>query len=241
MISVCMAVYNGEKYIYQQIESILAQLTSSDEIVVSDDGSSDKTLEIIQSFDDTRIVLIFNTSRRGLVKNIENALLHARGDHIFLADQDDVWVSNRVSAVIPLLRVYDLVISDCYVVDSALNILKDSLFQINNSSPGFVKNLIKNSYVGCCMAFNKKIFTSVLPFPSYIPMHDWWIGLVCDYRYKTCFINDKLVYYRRHFSNISDTASSSTNSFFLKIRWRMLLVIALFDRFVLSLIRKNHA
>jgi glycosyltransferase involved in cell wall biosynthesis len=236
-----MAVYNGEKYIYQQIESILAQLTSSDEIVVSDDGSSDKTLEIIRSFDDTRIVLIFNTSRRGLVKNIENALLHARGDHIFLADQDDVWVSNRVSTVIPFLRVYDLVISDCYVVDSTLNILKDSLFQINNSSPGFVKNLIKNSYVGCCMAFNKKILTSVLPFPNYIPMHDWWIGLVCDCRYKTFFINDKLVYYRRHFSNISDTASSSTSSFFLKIRWRMLLVIALFDRFVLSLIRKNHA
>ena len=235
-----MAVYNGEKYIYQQIESILAQIDSSDEIVVSDDGSSDKTLEIIRSFDDTRIVLISNTSRRGLVENIENALVNARGDYIFLADQDDVWVSTRVSAVLHLLQIYDLVISDCYVVDSGLNILKDSLFRINNSSPGFVKNLIKNSYVGCCMAFNRKILKSVLPFPRYIPMHDWWIGLVCEYRYKTCFINDKLVYYRRHFSNISDTSSFSSSSFFLKLRWRMLLVIALVDRFVLSLIRKKY-
>lgn len=240
MISVCMAVYNGEQYIYQQIESILAQIAPSDEIVVSDDGSSDKTLEIIQSFEDTRIVLISNTSRRGLVKNIENALLHARGEYIFLADQDDVWVQTRVSVVLQFLQMYDLVISDCYVVDSGLNILKDSLFRINNSSPGFVKNLIKNSYVGCCMAFNRTILKSVLPFPSYIPMHDWWIGLVCECRYKTCFINDRLVYYRRHFSNISDTSSLSTSSFYLKIRWRVLLVIALVDRLFLSPMRKNY-
>ena len=90
IVSVCMATYNGEKYIREQIDSILPQLSDSDELVISDDGSSDSTIDIIQGYNDRRIRLYHNT-RHGVTWNFENALRQSRGDVIFLADQDDVW------------------------------------------------------------------------------------------------------------------------------------------------------
>ena len=90
MISVCMATYNGEKFVCQQLRSITAQLGTADEVIVSDDGSTDSTLAVIESMGDSRIKTIEGPRRRSPVWNFENALRHAKGDYIFLADQDDV-------------------------------------------------------------------------------------------------------------------------------------------------------
>lgn len=91
MISVCMACYNGQKYIRQQIDSILSQLKENDELIISDDGSKDLTCEIVLSYHDPRIKLLHNTKEHGFIGNFENALRCAKGDIIFLSDQDDVW------------------------------------------------------------------------------------------------------------------------------------------------------
>src|SRR5665648_141557 len=91
MISVCLPTHNGSKYIIQQLNSIICQLKEEDEIIISDDSSEDNTCELIQAINDKRIKIYREGKFSSYVFNFENAIKHARGDHIFLCDQDDVW------------------------------------------------------------------------------------------------------------------------------------------------------
>ncbi len=115
-------------------------------------------------------------------------------------------------------------ISDATIIDSDGEILENSFYKKNNSKKGFLRNLIHNSYLGCTMAFNRKILNKSLPFPLNIPMHDWWIGMVAEIYGKTFFINEKLVKYRRHGENVSFTGEKSNFSFITKIRFRVNLI-----------------
>lgn len=123
MISVCIATYNGEKYIGEQIASILKQLNANDEVIISDDGSTDATLSIIKTFQDPRIRVIPGPQKHSPTQNFENVLHHAQGDYIFLSDQDDVWKTNKVATCMKWLQKYDCVISNAEVTDEHLNIL----------------------------------------------------------------------------------------------------------------------
>lgn len=229
MISVCIATYNGSKYIEEQITSILYQLSEEDEIIISDDGSSDDTLQKIRTFNDLRIK-IYNGPSISLTKNFENAFFHAKGDYIFTCDQDDVWEPNKVNIMMKYLNKYDLVLSDCSVVDKNLNIINNSYFSILHSGPGFLKNLYKTTYLGCCMAFKAHLLKRTLPFPPNIIMHDIWIAMYADLCGKTIFINDKLIKYRRHGENASTSSSKSYNSILFKIKYRLYLVYHLIIR-----------
>ena len=100
MISVCIATYNGEKYIREQLDSILVQLGPDDEIVVCDDRSSDRTLELIEGYRDSRIHVHRNEKNLGHVRNFEKAISLSRGDYLFLSDQDDVWLPGRVQEML---------------------------------------------------------------------------------------------------------------------------------------------
>jgi glycosyltransferase involved in cell wall biosynthesis len=224
MISVCIATYNGEKYIKEQLDSILCQLDKTDEVIISDDGSTDKTLEIIQSYQDPRIEILNNTERHDVISNFENALMKASGDYILLADQDDVWASDKVKTVIMALSTIDLIVSDCMVVDGNLKCVIPSFFQYNHSRRGFWKNLHHNTYLGCCMAFRKEILQVCLPFPRRIPMHDIWFGFVVELFYSSCFIPQKLVLYRRHGSNISPTSQTSQYGLGKRLSFRLNLL-----------------
>src|SRR5674476_13034 len=115
MISVCLTTYNGEEYILEQIQSILCQIGNDDEVIISDDGSTDHTLKILNKQEDHRIKIYHNNNSKGIISNIENALTYAKGDIIFLADQDDVWLPNKVRICSEALINNNLVISDCYV------------------------------------------------------------------------------------------------------------------------------
>lgn len=204
MISVCMATYNGEKYIREQIDSILEQLGEEDELIISDDGSTDNTIEIVRSYNDDRIkIFLFNG--HCYTKNFENALNHAKGDYIFLSDQDDIWMPDKVSICINELKQYDLVITDARVVDELKNILLNSYFDFCKVRNGFFYNLFFTRYIGACMAFKKEILKSVLPIPDnnkYIA-HDYWIACVCEKIYHVKLINIPLLLYRRHSNNTS--------------------------------------
>lgn len=205
-ISVCMATYNGEKYLKRQLESILVNLTDKDELIISDDGSSDETLSILKEYArKNKQIVILKGPRQGVIKNFENALKNAKGNIIFLADQDDEWEKNKVEIMI---KQFDnpktlAVVHDAIIVDAKGNKLFDSLFEIRNSKAGLLKNLLKNSYVGCCMAIRSELLQMALPFPNGIEMHDWWLGLISDYKKGSIFINDKLIKYRRHDHNVS--------------------------------------
>jgi glycosyltransferase involved in cell wall biosynthesis len=225
MISVCIATYNGEKFIEDQVRSILQQLSDDDEIIISDDYSDDLTISIIDKFNDKRIKIIYNQKKRKMnhpaISNFENALSNAKGDYIFLADQDDVWIQDKISTTIPYLNEYDMVVSDCILTDSLGIVTTKSFFEFNKSSKGFVNNLMKNNYIGCCMAFNRLILKKALPFPDDIPLHDLWLGFVSELFYKTIFINEKLVYYRRHENVTSYTGGKSGYSLIKKMSFRI--------------------
>lgn len=222
-ISVCMATYNGEKYIKEQLESILCQLGENDEVIISDDGSTDNTKSIIESFKDKRIKFFTNNGVKGVVSNFENSLNKSSGDYIFLADQDDVWNKGKVDKVMCELQKYDLVLTDAYVVDSEGSIINNSFFELNGSQKGFFKNIIKNSYLGCAMAFNRKTLEACLPLPSNIPMHDWWIGLVAETHGRVVHLDEKFINHRRHSNNTSFTGEISQYSFFKKIYFRLII------------------
>ena len=202
-VSVAVATYNGEKYIEEQIRSILSNLKECDEIVVSDDGSKDGTLRVVSLIADPRIRVVKGPGL-GVKKNFENAIRECRGKYIFLCDQDDIWASGKVDRVLEVFgqRKCPVVIHDCSVIDEKGNVLVDSFFDLKGSGAGVFKNILKNTYIGCCMAFDReRLFDKVVPIPDTILMHDQWIGVIADLSGGSVFIPDKLIKYRRHGNN----------------------------------------
>jgi glycosyltransferase involved in cell wall biosynthesis len=224
-----MAVKNGEAYIEEQINSIVGQLGPNDELIVSDDQSTDATLDIVQNFGDPRIK-IFTSPRRGAANNFELALSRSSGDFIFLADQDDIWHADKLSRMVAYLMEFDLVVCDCALVDAEQKVLVDSFFEWNNSGKGFVKNLISNSYMGCCMGFRRKVLTKVLPFPHNVASHDFWIGMVAETHFKPLFLKNILVNHRIHSSNASTSGRASTTPPMRRVTQRYQLVRNLISR-----------
>lgn len=231
MISVCMATYNGELYIEEQINSILVQLLNTDELIISDDGSIDRTIEIIKSFNDDRIKLLINNSKC-YTKNFENALSKAKGDYIFLSDQDDVWLPNKVKVTLEYLKNYDFVVNDATVVNEKLKILYKSRNKKFKIRKGFLNNFIKSYYLGCCMAFNKKVLEAALPFPknNSLCLHDTWISLLSEKYFRTYIIEEPLIYYRRHDNNVSNGAEKWSNSILNILKIRLYLFYSILRR-----------
>ncbi|MDP3436522.1 MAG: glycosyltransferase family 2 protein [Bacteroidales bacterium] len=235
MISVCLPTYNGEKFIQQQLDSILNQSVAINELIISDDSSTDRTIEIIKSYTDNRITLIENQKFSSPVFNLENALKQAKGDYIFLADQDDIWYPNKVKIVLEHLENHNLVVSDCKLIDKDNTILVGSFYKLINSGQGFFKNFIKNTYLGCCMAFDRSVLEYVLPFPKSIAIHDHWIGLNAELFSSIYFCDEQLVGYRKHENNQTPfTGGVSKNSFIYKLIYRVEMLMAI----VMNVIKK---
>lgn len=232
-VSVCIATYNGAKYIKQQMESILWQLSKDDEIIISDDGSIDDTLKVVQDFDDERIKVVVNRREHGYTSNFENALLHSSGDVIFLSDQDDVWDSNKLAIMVEDLKNADMVISDAKVVDSNLNVIFDSFWEYSSPSRSFLGNIYRFSYLGCCMAFKRAVLDKALPFPNNHKMatHDNWLCLVGLFFFRVHFENRPLLLYRRHQSNTSEgKLAKSKNSILYMMSYRLYVLLNILRR-----------
>lgn len=236
MISVCMATYNGAKYIGKQIESVLIQLSHDDELIISDDGSTDETLEIIRSFSDTRIKLLHNhkkntvKSKHQLVtRNFENALKIAEGDFIFLSDQDDIWKNDKVKIFIDSLKDFHVVMSNYDVIDSNGNLKEKQHHKSNPFSESLIQNIFKMPFHGCCMAFRKSVLKLSLPFPNNLVVHDNWIGMLLfiQDKKKINYIDQSLIFYRVHDNNVSGVSS---NSLFFKLYYRIIFGCKLYIR-----------
>jgi len=229
MISVCIPTFNGEKYIQRQLDSMLAQLGLDDEVVISDDSSTDRTIGIIKEYNDSRIKLFENCTFKSPIFNLENALKEAKGDYIFLADQDDIWLPHKIRQTVEQFRRFDLVVCNGFIIDQDENVIHPSYFEWKGSRKGFLKNLAKNSYLGCSIAFNRKILNKVLPFPKHIIMHDLWIGLIGEAIGRVHFISEPLFCYRRHDDNYTaaiskDDSELSDFGFWFKIWYRVVMV-----------------
>jgi glycosyltransferase involved in cell wall biosynthesis len=224
-----MAVHNGELFLRQQIDSILPQLKDGDELIISDDASTDSTREIIKSYIDARIHRLPPRKFGDPSKNFEYALSYCANEIIFLADQDDVWHPNKIEIMASELALCDLVVCNCRLIDKNGKVLSGSFFEQNHSQNGLVKNFLKNSFVGCCMAFQRQVLERILPFPPEISMHDQWIGLIAQRHFKVKFIPQTLVDHRRHGGNYSSTGGRSKNSWNKKVISRLRLAKALFQ------------
>ena len=130
MISVCMATYNGQEYVKEQIDSILCQLGKDDELVISDDHSVDQTQHIIETYTDPRIRFYENELAKGVTHNFENSLKKSKGDIIFLSDQDDVWYPNKIKEMVAFLQEgdYHVVTCNCALTDSELHIIQEAYY-----------------------------------------------------------------------------------------------------------------
>lgn len=220
MISVCMASFNGEKYIEEQIQSILCQLGENDELIISDDLSTDRTVSIIQSIDDDRIRLIMNPTNHGYTGNFYNALKYARGDYIFLSDQDDVWYNNKIEKTVKYFNDYNFIVSDAKEVDSNLLVIAESRIKKYGIKKGFWPNLVRCRYIGCCMAFDRTVLNAIYPVPTYANdyPHDLWIALIGEGYFNSYLIDEPLILYRRHMENASNGGVAEKNTLGLSIK-----------------------
>lgn len=225
MISVCIATYNGGEMLRVQLESIISQLSDEDEVVLSEDGDMDATLELVSTIDYPNIRVVEGARVKSPIYNFENCISHAEGDIIFLSDQDDKWLPGKIKRMVEALEDSDCVCSDCIVTDGDFNVTSDSFYKLLGMKPGKYFNLFqRNCYLGCCMAFRSSILKKVLPFPKNLPMHDIWIGNVAAFYYRMKFIDDKLILFRRHGSNSSSTANPSPYSIKDKLNFRYQIV-----------------
>lgn len=207
-----MATYNGAEYIQAQLDSILTQLGAEDEVIITDDCSTDNTVSILRAMGDARVRLYVNGEQRGVTANFYGALQKAKGDYIFLSDQDDIWLPDKVKRNLELLQEYDLVVSDAEVTDASLHPIAPSLFALIGSREGLWKNWLACSFYGSCMAFRREVLLAAMPFPQAVYIaHDWWIGMVAECMYRVVFVNELLQLYRRH----NDTVTRINQGYFL--------------------------
>lgn len=238
-ISVCMATYNGEHYLRPQLDSILKQLSEEDELIISDDGSTDGTLAIIESYRDLRIKLLHST-HKNLIFNFENALKQVSGDVVFLSDQDDIWFDEKVQKYKEHLEKNLLVFSNAAMFYGNNSNVSELFFKDLKKKTGLLNNLKKVKFLGATLAFQKSVLQKALPFPKNIPMHDIWIGLVAESMGGTYYIDEPLIYYRRHENAASTTGGKSSNSIIKKLTIRMNLAFALVKRVLKPSNKNNH-
>jgi glycosyltransferase involved in cell wall biosynthesis len=239
--SVCIATYNGEQYIAQQLQSILVQIAPDDEVIISDDGSTDHTLDILRNFNDPRICIIHNNAHN-LILNFENAILHAKGNIIFLSDQDDVWLKGKYQRCLKELETTDLVCTNSMLTDDKLNILNPDFFSIYHSGKGILKNIITSTYYGACMAFKRHIATRALPFPKTREIgHDLWLGLVAEMIGTVRFVPQPYLLYRRYDGTTTNTGNLLTRSNrpMLKKIWGRIVISYHVCKFKISLWKKT--
>ena len=252
MISVALATYNGEKYITEQLQSIYGQTRKVDEIVISDDCSTDATVELIKEFaerySDCNIRLLKNETNLGYKGNFRKALELCEGNIIFLCDQDDVWNENKVEILEGILNDHTEValISSAFVqidglgkvVSDSKNLYKQELHQSEFTLVPLQDLIFHNISQGCAMAFRKEIKESYLKaYTDELP-HDWILNVVAAMQKKCYFINRSLFGYRIHDNNaigvndnmtLNDKNTLETRAFDAKQALKILKLIQRLD------------
>ncbi|WP_309499583.1 glycosyltransferase family 2 protein [Sulfurovum sp.] len=204
LISIAIATYNGEKYLEEQLDSIYAQTYKNIEVVVADDCSTDKTVEILEQYSKSHGLKYFvNKQNLGFVKNFEKAITLCQGEYVALADQDDIWKKNKIQILYHHVGEALLIHSDASLIDAEGEIINTSYAQ--SSHKVFRKDIIgyffNNDATGCTMMFSKKLLSSIIPIPSNSISHDWWIAIQAKKREKIIYVPEPLIRYRQHQNN----------------------------------------
>ena len=219
-IDIALASYNGENYISEQIESILANQIDTDgfalgSIIVSDNMSTDNTVSIVNEITTRHPnVKLYPNENRGIINNFNHALAQCTAEYVMLCDQDDIWLHNKIQLslqkLLELERCYGkncplLVFTDLHVTDSKLNITADSFFKAQRLIPDsyqYPKHIfLANVAPGCTMIMNRKLLELACPVPAYAAMHDWWLILVASTFGQVAHLDQATILYRQHENN----------------------------------------
>lgn len=213
-IDVLLATYNGEKYLKEQIDSILNQTYTNIQLIISDDCSNDKTREILKEYEkqDNRIKVYYQEENLGYIKNFEFLLKKVENEIYMLSDQDDVWLPEKIEKSYKTLidNDADLVFGDLEVVDEKLNIIYSSFNDYMKLSRKIDKyicdyrvNYLYNCVTGCTVMAKKKNIEKILPVPakSKYVAHDYWIGIISSLNGKIAYMPEKYIKYRQHGNN----------------------------------------
>lgn len=213
-IDILLATYNGEKYIKEQIESILNQTYKNIRIIISDDCSKDGTTEILSEFEkiDSRIVVYYQKENLGYIRNFEFLVSKVQSEMFMLSDQDDVWLPEKIQKSVELMekKNADLVFGDLEVVDENLKTIYPSFGdymllnrKIKKCINSYKVNYLYNCVTGCTTLVKSKWIEKILPIPSrskYVP-HDYWIGIMVALEGKLAYLEKPYIKYRQHGNN----------------------------------------
>lgn len=215
-IDILLASYNGESFISQQIESILGQSFADFRLIISDDGSTDSTWEIVTHYAelDSRIQLVDNIRKGGVINNFNCCMQHSKAEYIMFCDQDDFWPAGKVEEMftsIKKINNYDgtqplLCFSDLTVVNKDLDVLNPSFYAYLNLNPLYNTDyryiLWRSTVYGCTVIFNRVLLNRSMPLPENIPMHDHWLALNASHSGIIHYHNHSTVLYRQHGGNV---------------------------------------
>ncbi len=218
-IAIVMATYNGEKYVGEQIESILASNYQDLELYIYDDGSRDNTVSILQEYEGQypeKIHVFQNETNRGHLMNFMHALSETTADYVMFSDQDDVWKSNKAGITLKRMKHMEAqltketplaVFTDAIVVDQELNIVNQSFFCSGHLNPyrtDLPHLLMENKLIGCTVMLNAALRRVLLsrPLPEKARFHDWWIALIAASFGKIGFVKEGTLLYRQHGGNV---------------------------------------
>lgn len=213
MISIAMTTYNGEKFLREQLDSILRQTYTDFELIICDDCSTDGTWKILAEYEkkDGRIQIHQNESNLGFKKNFEKTISFCNGEYIAFCDQDDVWEDFKLQMSLDNIGTFPLLCTNSTVTDSKLNplgyTLKDSigLKKIPQSKDDLIKNLIHHNFVqGTTLLCNSEFIKRHLPIPGDIIFHDWYFALWAAVENDIKYLDTPTVKYRQHNTNVTD-------------------------------------
>lgn len=230
-IEILMATYNGEKYIGEQINSIINQTYTNWNLLIRDDGSKDKTLNIIKKYEkmDNRIILIRdNKDNLGFVKNFEELLKKSRTEFVMFSDQDDYWLENKIEKYVEVIEKLDkkklekplLIHSNSYICDKNLKILEEKFIDSNIAGEKKSKSIFFYYIVqGATVLINRNLIKKVIPFSNNVKLHDRYFHLISEFLGNRIFINESLMKYRQHGNNEIGVSKGSIIKKILKKRY----------------------
>ena len=234
MITIIMAVYNGQEYIREQLESLKDQTYTERRLVIRDDRSSDKTAEIVKKFSDEveqEVIFKVNEKPSGSAKNNFALLINdaKESDYVMFCDQDDIWKKDKIEITFNKMKQAEerygrdfplLVHGDVEVIDENGNINADSMFEMShiNADSKLPQILIQNHVTGCTMMCNKKLIAGISEYASseYIIMHDYLAALYASVFGKIEVIKKPLLSYRQHSGNSVGAKNNNNPVYLLK-------------------------
>lgn len=221
-VSIALCTYNGDKFLREQLDSILNQTYQDFELIIVDDGSSDFTIQIVLEYmnKSNKISLYQNENNIGFIKNFEKAISLCSGDYIFLADQDDIWLSNKIEFFLKEIKNNVLIYSDAILIDREGNSKNEMLIYPKNLISGSNNKafLFDNCISGNTMMFKKELINYILPIPDNISFHDVWIAFVASTYGKITYTKTPLTLYRRYSEQITSVNKKEYKNFFHRFK-----------------------